>query len=276
MLALAELIKPTHRTTIFDVGSNPVDGEQPYRRMLEEGLCDIVGFEPLKDAFERLQAKAGPHETYHNVAVGSGDVEMFYTRRAQSMSGFLNIDPEAANIFPVIAEWGAEVSRELMPTASLDDFAPPKPDFLRMDVQGYELDVIDGAKTALNQCVAIMLEVSFVPLYVAQPTFGEVDEYLRLLGYLPHCFVEAKTWPLGTEAVGPPHQMLEADMLYVRDCRQALRMSIEQWQQLALLAHHAFGSLDLAMHCIQMLVARDALPPDAPQQYRKILAEQVL
>lgn len=56
-------------------------------------------------------------------------------------------------------------------------------DVLKLDVQGAELQVIEGAGTALDQVRLIEVEVAFTPMYLGQPLFGEVDAALRERGF---------------------------------------------------------------------------------------------
>ena len=72
-----------------------------------------------------------------------------------------------------------------LPMYRLDDVVPveAKLNFLKMDVQGAELDVLDGATKLLPFIDWIYLEVSFVSLNEGAPLFGEVFDYLRARGY---------------------------------------------------------------------------------------------
>ena len=56
-------------------------------------------------------------------------------------------------------------------------------DFLKLDVQGYELEVLDGAQATAGRCLAIEAETSFSEIYRGQPLFGQIDSRLRPLGF---------------------------------------------------------------------------------------------
>lgn len=64
---------------------------------------------------------------------------------------------------------------------------------------------------------------------------------------------------------------MEADIVYVRDFGHPESMTDEQLKQLALVAHHVYGSTDLAYHCLSVLVTRNAAAPDAPNRYLAML-----
>jgi hypothetical protein len=158
-------------------------------------------------------------------------------------------------------------------TRRLDDVAEiAHMDFLKMYVQGGERDVLAHAKAKLKDAVTIQTEVSFVPLYKNQPPFGEIDLTLRELGFLPHCVTGTKIWPLSPMVVGSEpnrgiRQLLETDMVYVRDISRKDNMSAEQWKHLALVAHHCYGSYDLALKAIISLMELGAVPADASKRY---------
>lgn len=56
-------------------------------------------------------------------------------------------------------------------------------DFLKADVQGYELEVLRGAEETLRQVTGCELEVSFIEIYENQPLFAEVDQHMRARGF---------------------------------------------------------------------------------------------
>lgn len=72
-----------------------------------------------------------------------------------------------------------------VPMYRLDDIVPIEAnlDFLKMDVQGAEIDVLEGANKLIPTIKWIFLEVSFVNLNEGAPLFDDVYMYLRNLGY---------------------------------------------------------------------------------------------
>jgi FkbM family methyltransferase len=270
---LTKILTPQRRTAIVDVGANPIDGEPSYKRMLAAGLCEVVGFEPQADALARLQAMAGPQERYLPYALGDGTDQTLHVCAAQGMTSLKLPDPAHLALFNSFPIWGDVTAQIPVSTKRLDDVAEiAHMDFLKMDVQGSERDVLDHGRQKLAGTVAVQTEVSFIPLYKNQPTLGEMDSLMRELGFLPHCLAELKIWPLAPTVVGGEpnkglRQLLEADLVYVRDFTRASNMTAEQWKHLALVAHHCFGSVDLAARCLNMLAELGALNADASQRY---------
>ena len=61
---------------------------------------------------------------------------------------------------------------------SLDSVDVPEVDFLKIDIQGAEYDVIEGASSCMSSALGLELEVEFVKLYKDQPLFGDVCKTL--------------------------------------------------------------------------------------------------
>jgi hypothetical protein len=150
-------------------------------------------------------------------------------------------------------------------------------DYLKIDIQGGELAVFQAGKNKLANTVAIQTEVSFITLYKDQPSMGDIDVELRSQGFVPHCFAAVKKWPIAPCVVNNNprlalNQLLEADLVYVRDFSKPEGMSDEQLKHLALIAHHCYRSIDLALRCVMLLEQRGAVPQGAQKSYLAILS----
>jgi FkbM family methyltransferase len=273
MELLSEILRPARLTAVADIGANPIDGDPPYKAMLAAGLCEVTGFEPQAAAFRRLEQKKGPRERYLPYALGDGTERTLHVCELEGMTSLLVPDPAHLALFNLFPTWGIVKERIPVTTRKLDDIAEIAAlDFLKMDVQGAEREVLTHGRAKLNETVVIQTEVSFVPLYKDQPCFGDMDLALRALGFLPHSVTGTKIWPISPMVVGDApnrgiRQLLETDMVYVRDFTDAANMGAEQWKHLALVAHHCYGSYDLALKAILTLMQMGAVPPDANRRY---------
>lgn len=268
MRAVFDLIKPERLTAVVDVGSLPIDGDPPYARMLDDGLCTVVGFDPQSDL-----RNPRPGVMQLPLAIGTGCDATFNVCAAAGMSSLLKPDKRYIEALAGMGELVEITGRQPVRLRALDDIPEvPHVDFLKIDAQGSEVDILASSVRKLRKSVAVMVEVSFLTLYQRQWHFGHVDTWLRDAGFIPHCFAEAKLWAIATKTDVPrlvPNQLIEADIVYVRDFTSS--MASEQWKQMAMIAHHILGSHDLAMKAIEECAAIDAVAVEAPQIYRQIL-----
>jgi len=274
---LAALLQPQRLTAVVDIGANPIDGDPCYKRMLTNRLCTLVGFEPQAEGLAALNARKSDLETYLPYAVGDGTPGTLNICAAAGMTSLFTPNPRVLNCFPGFSQFGEVVKQVPVETRTLDSIAEiPNLDLLKIDVQGSELTIFRHGSARLINAVAIQTEISFVPLYVNEPPFGQIDIALRSLGFIPHAFDT-----INKRMILPIHQadnifaamnqLLEADLVYVRDFTQPEKMSVEQLKHLAMIAHHCYRSYDLAGNCVNNLMARNALPADALGRYLEIL-----
>jgi FkbM family methyltransferase len=195
--------------TVVDVGANVGQFS-----LMVRALCPaarIHAFEPMPDAAATFRALFAhdPKVTLHQLAVAaaSGEATLHVSARADS-SSLLPIGEEQLRVFPGTEE----VSAMRIPTAPLDavltadDIAPPA--LMKIDVQGYELEVLRGSESLLGRFDHIYVEASFVPLYEGQPLYDEVAAFLA-----GHGFQEKSRHNMGFDAEGAP---VQADFLFAR------------------------------------------------------------
>jgi FkbM family methyltransferase len=274
-LLLGNLVRCSRPTRVLDIGAAPIDGRPPYKEMLDYGLCTVTGFEPRPGALAQLEQRKGPLERYLPHVVGDGREHRLKITKAEGMTSLLTPDENQLRLFNGFPEWGSVVEEVDVQTHRLDDLDIDEFDLLKIDVQGAELMVFQHGRERLRDAVAVHTEVSFVPLYVGQPTFGEVDVELRAQGFVPHSMPDLKRWAItptmfGENIYNPGNQLLEADIVYVRDIAHPEQMTSEQLAHLAMIAFHIYGSIDLAVFCLIELRQRGRAPEDAVEQLMQI------
>ena len=99
-----------------------------------------------------------------------------------------------------------------------------------------------------------------------------MDTWLRSQGFQPHCLLDLKRWSISpTIRDGnfriPFNQLLESDIVYIRDPLNLEVVSAEQLRKLALMAHHMFNGPDLCVHLLKALIERGTIVADAHQRY---------
>jgi len=171
---------------LIDVGGNR--GQFSLMTRLEHPGLPIHAFEPLpgEAAVYREVFSGDPAVMLHEMALGevAGTAELHLSRRADS-SSLLPIGEMQSKLFPSTDEIGTLKVR----VATLDDLAdvwgPARNALLKLDVQGFELSVLKGARRALRNCAYVYAECSEVPLYTGQALFPEVADFLAGEGFKP-------------------------------------------------------------------------------------------
>ena len=120
--------------------------------------------------------------------------------------------------------------------------------------------------------MTIQLEVPFVCLYEKQPSIGEIDIWMRSNGYIPHCFLAIKRWSIKPTVFNndiryPGNQLLESDLVYIRDPFKLETLDNEQLKKLIIISHNCFKSIDFSAYIILELEKRNILPKNSHKKY---------
>ena len=185
---------------VIDIGAN----EGQFANELRAGGYSgrIVSFEPLTAAHRRLLQESNSDLAWHvhpRCALGDRLSEIELNISGNSVS---------SSILPMLtshssaAPESAYLGRESAPLITLDSVAPPyfegaQAPFLKIDTQGYEWHVLDGALATLPKVRGIQMELSLVPLYEGQQLWRECIERLEaesfVLWALQSVFVDPAT-----------------------------------------------------------------------------------
>jgi FkbM family methyltransferase len=242
------------------------------------GLAHLNAFEGDARQIENIQKAYAGHCTIYNDFLFDGSLRTLYLATPQSgMSSLLKPREAALNFFNGFTQFGRIESTQTVQTKRLDDIeALTSIDFLKMDIQGAELTVLQNGIQKLNNCLAIQLEVSYVCLYEEQPSFGDVDVWMRSQGFVPHCFLDVKRWSIAPTIFNnnfrvPGNQLLESDILYIKDPLELDRLTNEHIIKLIAISHYCLKSYDLAVHLINHLKQKGLVPSNYQELYLKLI-----
>ncbi len=198
---------------VLDVGAST--GQ--FARSLREGgyRGRMVSFEPLSTAYEQLlrTSRRDPlWEIAPRVAIGDhdGEIEIHIAGNSVSSSALEMLDSHA-NASP----GSAYVGTERVPLSKLDSVARAylrsgTVPFLKIDTQGYEDRVLNGATELLAKVKGLQLELSLVPLYEGQQLYDVLSARLRALGF--------SIWAIWPGFFDPRSgRMLQVDATFFRD-----------------------------------------------------------
>jgi FkbM family methyltransferase len=147
----------------------------------------VHAFEPIPRSFRRLAERMQPYPcaTCHNVALGDINQQqtMWVHDKAIDSSSFLT----AGNLYQQEFAGKFGVHPENLPVVRLDDYVQenqlPLPDFVKIDVQGFEDKVLRGGEKTISRANYCMLEMSLRPLYEGSPIFDDIYRQMREMGF---------------------------------------------------------------------------------------------
>jgi FkbM family methyltransferase len=172
---------------VIDVGAN----EGQFGRSLREFYDGpIISFEPVADTFKRLQAKAAGDSQWTVVRSALGVRDSTMTMRVPKNSVFSSLLPlnnYSARRFGQVEE---ESRSEEVQVRRLDDLLRTmgvnvcdRRLFLKLDTQGFDLEVFEGAQGILDAVVAMQSEVSLVAIYEGIPHWTTSVAKYEAAGY---------------------------------------------------------------------------------------------
>lgn len=199
---------------VFDIGSNTGQYAASLRKAGYQGR--MVSFEPLSQPFATLEKRASKDPLWecrrHALGDVDGTVSVNIAGNAAQSSSVLPMLKSHQDAFPPANYVGVEdVAVYRLDSVASQILRPTDVTFLKIDVQGFEKQVLAGsASTLADSCVGMQLELSFLPLYEGSMLIPEALEWaysmgFRLTGLLP-CFVDPRDG-----------RMLQADGVLLRE-----------------------------------------------------------
>ena len=238
--------------TVVDVGAQMLTSEDHvYAGLLADKHCRVIGFEPLEDAADK-RAAAEPGVSMLNHFIGKGGPASFQINYFDPTSSLLEPNLDYLRQFYALADMCRPVKRLQVETSRLDDIAEVSDcDYLKIDVQGGELDVLRGAERLLNRVLFVHTEVEFEPVYLDQPLFPDMDRFLRDRGF--ELMDLTKLGHSGYAAL-PRQQsrtkLMWADAIYVKTTDRLSALGATALLKAAYIAHTNYRMYDFAAHLI--------------------------
>lgn len=272
---LVAQILGSYSTHVIDVGARWGGGGAWWRL---HPIAKLIGFEPDASECARLNTQVVPdnHETYVPLGLGrSSRTATLYVTQEPACSSLYEPDPTVVPYFKDMESLVVKKKLEV-PLVPLDDWweksGKPSIEFIKIDTQGSELDVLSGGKNCLAQVLGVEVEVEFNTMYRDQPLFSDVDIFLRQQGFVlwrlgemchyaespqkifnrTEQFCYDGRWETVPAGNG---RLFWANALYFRDYRK-LPPSLHNWRKLLMLSalYDAASDSDAREHSLQYLV----------------------
>ena len=172
------IIKKYHSNSFIDIGSNK--GQFSLAIKLINPKAKIILIEPIKNCFNIISKIFENKNLYYvyNVACGNKEtISNLNVSNKNDSSSILDIQDQL-NFFPKTYYKNQVLVNVIKLKNIQKKILLKRPTFLKIDVQGFELEVLKGSN--LKVIDYILVECSFVHLYRDQPLFEEIKSYLNL------------------------------------------------------------------------------------------------
>jgi FkbM family methyltransferase len=244
------------------------------------------GFEPEPEEFARLEesskAAANPWETrFFPIAIDkdAGSKPLYLTKDPLCASLF-EPQPETYRQFQLTDKMEVERVVEVE-TQSLDAWASTNGigglDYVKIDVQGAALNVLDGGKDCLASALCIECETEFIPFYKDQPLFLDLLTYMDGRGYYlvnlykvtgRHTGLHYKTPTRGQLVWGDAIFFRKRELLFGNDDPEKNRESLFRMMVIA----EYYGMPDYAVSLLDLAAERYADRFDSGLELKKLSA----
>jgi FkbM family methyltransferase len=250
----------------------------------------FIGFEADESEARRLNSTPGPGGIeWQFIPAGlwssSGRIQ-FERNKASGGSSFLTQNRALTDRWKFENPTETTLARDIffptayeeIPVVSLAEWAKDAKinsvDFLKLNVQGGELEILQGAGDLLDSVLGLLVEISFVESYKNRPMFSDIhhflaDRHFAFFDLLAHHYVGRSAAPIAAQhlviaepKLGQPvsqwGQLIEGHALFLRDplSNQSLqRLDASRVVKLAALSE-AFGQIEYAFELLNWLIGR--------------------
>ena len=267
---LVEFIKQTGINisfTIIEIGALKLNKEKEsfYELLDYFPSSKIIGFEIEKEVCEKMNYESLKGIKYYPYALGkANEKRKLYITQHPMCSSLYKPNETFNKLYNNLEVTNLKDEIEI-DTITLDYFIDKHDigniDFIKIDVQGAELDIFKGASNALKNVLNIVCEVEFIDVYENQPLFGDICNYLSQYNLMFNKFLG-----LAGRAIKPvkldnnsnkPSQHMWSDAVFVHHILKIHDLNNIQLIKLSLLAC-VYYSLDLTFYCLSIYDKRNS------------------
>lgn len=250
---------------ILEIGAVPIGNSlEPFHRLVNDFPGSTIhAFELDPSSFLELKNNIKPGVVLHNFAIG---------RKSETRTAYLTNHSMCSSLYEpneaILCEFqNMEVAylknKTQVPTISVDELTSQGTinsiDFIKIDIQGAELDVFQGARLSLKNTLAIVTEVEFFEHYKNQPLFGDVYTELASQDFMFHKFIDLSGRALKPIVINGdidfPSWHLWSDAMFVRHLYLWENLEPILLLKLAILSL-LYNSPDVAHRCLKLCDAK--------------------
>jgi FkbM family methyltransferase len=267
------IINTKEPIVVCDIGASPCDATSFIDDLINNTNSILYGFEPNEDEFKKLNQIE--RKKYFNIAVGNGNTETLNICEAPGMSSVLEPDLQYLDLFHGFAEWAKIIKSIDIQTKKLDEINfEKKIDFFKIDVQGYEYEIIKHGKQKIKESLIVQIETSPIPLYKNEKPFSYICSKLEDLGFSLHMFNKINTrcfkpTILQNNIYSGINHVFQLDCVFIKNLNLINHLSVEELKKLSLILFYSFKSYDLVDMLIQKISKIESVNLIA--QYRELM-----
>ena len=243
---------------ITDIGALATGTTEQWKKLIDRGRASLLGFEPQQQECDRCNAMTGEGHHYLPFALGDGTTRPFHLCRVPQTSSFYRPNGDVVSRFDGLAYLMEVIKTETIETKRLDDIEEAREtDFLKLDVQGAELEILSHANEVLKDVSMIQTEACFIELYQGQPLFADIDQFMRARGFELYTvlgFGSRMRKPLSPADLPDvrPRQTLWSDVVYLKSA-SLMESELGPMSHLkrAVLLHELYDACDFAARDLQ-------------------------
>jgi len=262
--SLSSIVELESTIIIIDVGASLLEAP-PYQPLIDNGVAHVIGFEPDEKEVKRLKETYEATHSFFPYFIGNGNDGTFHETTWVATGSLYPPKPSVLDKFQILGDVTTLVAKHPVKTKALDDITEIKDvDYIKIDIQGAELQAFRGAERLLSGTTVIHTEVEFIEMYEGQPMFSDVDLYLRARGFHFVKYFQPFTPTLKPIIIGgSTHNgkiWVGADALYVRDWNKLELISTAKMKKMAVIAHDIYEMMDLVYFLLQEIDRREGSP----------------
>jgi FkbM family methyltransferase len=149
----------------------------------------VYGFDPDPEECARLQDlyQGKPVRIFPVGLSGKTETRTLHQTHQPACSSLLPPIEDLTRNYPALG-CARKISESKVNTVTLSAWALSEnvrwADYLKVDTQGSELEILKGGEALIRSARALEIEVEFNPIYQGQPIYSDIDLYLRSLGFV--------------------------------------------------------------------------------------------
>ncbi len=178
---LLQLYRSGNISTVYDIGAHHGKWSLGMKKLMPKASFQLFEANPVCETF--LKKTGLP---YHRIALSKAKGKRVFHSNNSTGDSFY---PENTKLSGAFGWQEKEVE-----TADLDTFAVqnhlPSPDWIKLDVQGAELDVLAGGKFLFSKTNFLLTEIPLLPYNLGAPSFSDYLDAFGAAGFLPVSVVE--------------------------------------------------------------------------------------